>query len=118
MHKPSANAKKGLGMFELDSDGPGPCIPRVYSLALVLAYSDDPAPGTLRVSSLALVAAAMGRFNVVLAAANSAGASVSDQHAERTAICLSATHGRVAHLPRGVSASISQTDPCRSLERT
>ena len=118
MHKPSANAKKGLGMFELDSDGPGPCIPRVYSLALVLAHSDDPAPGTLRVSSLALVAAAMGRFNVVLAAANSPAASVSEQHAERTAVCLSATHGRVAHLPRGVSASISQTDPCRSLERT
>jgi hypothetical protein len=97
VHKPSANAKKGLGHVELDSDDPGPDIPRVYSLALVLAHSDDPGPDTLRVSSLALVAEAMGRFNVVLAAANSRVASVSDQHAERTAVCLSATHGRVAH---------------------
>jgi hypothetical protein len=97
VHKPSANAKKGLGHVELDSDGPGPGIPRVYSLALGLAHSDDPGPGTHRVSSLAVVAAAMGRFKVVLAAANSPAASVSDQHAERTAVCLSATHGRVAH---------------------
>jgi len=85
VHKPSANAKKGLGHVELDSDDPGPDIPRVYSLALVLAHSDDRGPGTLRVYSLALVAAAMGRFKVVLAAANS-----------RAAV-LSATHGRVAH---------------------
>ena len=85
MHKPSANTKKGLGHVELDSDDPGPDIPRVYSLALVLAHSDDRGPGTLRVYSLALVAAAMGRFKVVLAAANS-----------RAAV-LSATHGRVAH---------------------
>ena len=97
MHKPSANAKKGLGHVELDSDDPGPGIPRVYSLALVLAHSDDPDPGTLRVFSLALVAEAMGRFNVALAAANSRAAGVSDQRAERTAVCLSATHGRVGH---------------------
>jgi hypothetical protein len=85
VHKPGANAKKGLGHVELDSDDPGPGIPRVYSLALVLAHSDDPGPGTLRVYSLALVAAAMGRFKVVLAAANS------------RAGLLFATHGRVAH---------------------
>ena len=87
--------KERVGHVELDSDSPSPGIPRVYSLALVLAHSDDPGPGTLRVYSLALVAAAMGRFNVVLAAANSRAASVSD--AERTAVCLSATHGRVGH---------------------
>ncbi len=62
-----------------------------------MAHSDDPDPGTLRVYGLALVAEAMGRFKVVLAAANSRAAGVSDQHAERTAVCLSATHGRVAH---------------------
>ena len=50
-----------------------------------MAHSDDPGPGTLRVYSLALVAEAMGRFKVVLAAANS-----------RAAV-LSATYGRVAH---------------------
>jgi hypothetical protein len=79
MHKPSTNAKKGMGHVELDSDDPGPGIPRIYSLALVLAHSDDPGPGTLRVSSLALVfAEAMGTFTV-LAAANLRAASVSDQ---------------------------------------
>jgi len=88
--------KERVGHVELDSDSPGPGIPRVYRLALVLAHSDDPGPGTPCVSKLALVAAAMGRFNVVLAAANSRAASVS-KHDERTAICLSATHGRVAH---------------------
>ena len=98
MHKPSANAKKGLGHVELDGDDPGPGIPRVYGLALVLAHSDDPGPGTLRVYSLAVFAEAMGRFNVLAAANSSAAAeSVSDQHAERTVVCLSATHGRVAH---------------------
>ena len=92
-----APTQRRVGHVELDSDGPGPGIPRVYSLALVLAHSDGAGPDTLRVYSLALVEAAMGRFNVVLAAANSPAASVSDQHAERTAACLSARHGRVAH---------------------
>jgi hypothetical protein len=76
--------KERVGHVELDSDGPDPGIPHVYSLALVLAHSDDPGPGTLRVYSLALVAAAMGRFKVVLAAANS------------RAGLLFATHRRVA----------------------
>jgi hypothetical protein len=77
--------KERVGHVELDSDGPGPSVPRVYRLALVLAYRDDPGPGALRVSSLALAAAAMGRFQVVLAAANS------------RVTALSATHGRAAH---------------------
>jgi hypothetical protein len=79
-------------------DDPGPGTPRVWSLGLALAHSDVPGSGTPRVSSLALAFAdALGRFNDVLAAANSPAAGVSDQHAERTAVCLSATHGRVAH---------------------
>jgi hypothetical protein len=57
------------------------------SLALALANSDGPGPCTPRVSSLALVfAEAMGRFHV-LAAANSRAADVSEHHAERTAVC-------------------------------
>jgi len=80
-----APTQERVGHVELDSDGPGPGILREYSLALVMAHSDDPGPGTLRVYSLALVAEAMGRFKVVLAAANS-----------RAAV-LSATYGRVAH---------------------
>ena len=99
MGKPRAKRKERVGHVELDSDDPGPGTPRVYSVALVLAHSDGAGPGTPRVSKLALVVAeAMGRFNVLAAADSSAAAeSVSDQHAERTAICLSATHGRVAH---------------------
>jgi len=101
-----------------DSDDPGRGTPRVYSLALVLAHSDGPGPGTPRVSKLALAfAEAMGRFNV-LAAANSSAATGKRQRPtrERTAICLSATHGRVAQsfeelgqeeYPRPLSETVS-----------
>ena len=65
----------------------------------VVDSDDDPGPGTPCVYSVALVfAEAMGRFNVSAAANSLAAAdSVSDQHAERTAVCPSATHGRVPH---------------------
>jgi hypothetical protein len=90
--------KERVGHVELDSDGPGPDIPRVSTLALVMAHSNGPGPGTPRVSSLALVfAETMGRSIVVAAASSRAADSVSDQRAERAAVCLSATHGRVAH---------------------
>ena len=79
-------------------DDPGPGTPHLWSVGLALAHNDVPGSGTPPVSSLALAFAdAMGRYSDVLAAANSPAASVSDQHAERTAVCLSATHGRVAH---------------------
>jgi hypothetical protein len=91
--------KERVGHVERDSDGPGPGSPRVSSLALALAHSDGPGLGTPRVSSVAVVfAEAMGRFYDFAAANSRAGAdSVGDQHAERTAVCLTATHGRVAH---------------------
>jgi hypothetical protein len=37
-----APTQRRVGHVELDSDGPGPGIPRKYSLALVMAHSDDP----------------------------------------------------------------------------
>jgi hypothetical protein len=79
-------------------DDPGPDTPCVWSLGLALAHNDVPGCGTPLVSSLALAFAdAMGRCSDVLVAANPPAAGVSDQHGERTAVCLSATHGRVAH---------------------